>query len=329
MSNIGNKYKIGALVMVSGILLIFGLIMLGVMKYFKESIAFMTVVETSVQGLNKGSMVKYKGVPIGEVSKIQISQTDDNILIYMNFNPDSFSSAEKEEIKLQGGMPFLENEFKKYVDQGMRCKLKYAGITGELYVEVAMYDPEKFPPKSYKLPDDHPPYLPSVPQTSLGDVLDAAHDSLINLTKIDFGKISGKLETFLDSINGVIKDGDIKKTMTELRTTSENLSEMSTTLKNTFTTERIDDIVKKIDDTSAKLNMTLDQITKLAKNMDGRIDESKIPETVEAARKLIDDAVKSLKSLDEFIRSAKELMDYLEEHPNSVITGKSEQPVLK
>ncbi|HPN85127.1 MAG TPA: MlaD family protein, partial [Victivallales bacterium] len=65
---------------------VISLISLGMLKYFRESYEFFTIVESSVQGLEKGAKVKLKGVTIGQVSKIQLA-SDRSVHIYMSFDP--------------------------------------------------------------------------------------------------------------------------------------------------------------------------------------------------------------------------------------------------
>ena len=50
MSNKANKYKIGVLVIISFTLLIFGLVILGSLKFLKPKLEAMTVVDSTVQG---------------------------------------------------------------------------------------------------------------------------------------------------------------------------------------------------------------------------------------------------------------------------------------
>ena len=58
MSNKGNKYKVGVFTIVSIVLFVVAMIALGIMSNFKEKYRFMTVVTSSVQGLEKGAFGK-------------------------------------------------------------------------------------------------------------------------------------------------------------------------------------------------------------------------------------------------------------------------------
>jgi len=144
------------------------------MKYFYESYEFMTVIQTSVQGLSKGSLVKYQGVPIGQVTNIQISNIDDNVYVYMAFQPESFSRDDRNEIKLRGGISYLDDELKKLVENGMRCSSicrYYRGIIcGNSHVRSG-----KIPGYRIQIARGSPPCLPSIPQLSFGDLMETLH----------------------------------------------------------------------------------------------------------------------------------------------------------
>ena len=60
-----NKFKIGLFTAGGFILLIIMLFLLGGASMFDKKIKLVTLVSESVQGLEKGGQVKYKGVPVG------------------------------------------------------------------------------------------------------------------------------------------------------------------------------------------------------------------------------------------------------------------------
>ena len=78
-----NKFKIGVFA-VSGIVVMLGAVLLfGGSDIFKNEVKLVTLYDESVQGLEKGSQVKFRGVPIGKVTDIAILQSDSKIQIKM------------------------------------------------------------------------------------------------------------------------------------------------------------------------------------------------------------------------------------------------------
>ncbi len=76
-------------------------------------------VETSVHGLLVGSPVKYLGVDVGKVARIEV-------------NPENLASV-RVTVKIQKGIPIKTN---------MTAVLAYVGLTGQKYVEISGGTPE-------------------------------------------------------------------------------------------------------------------------------------------------------------------------------------------
>ena len=75
---------------------------------------FINFKEMSVNGVNEGSFVKYQGVKIGQVSRMNVNPRDlSSILVY---------------VSIKKGFP---------VKKDMRARLQYAGITGRRFVEIS------------------------------------------------------------------------------------------------------------------------------------------------------------------------------------------------
>ena len=66
-----NKYKLGIFVLTGIGLLIIGLFMLGLSESLKPKINFMTYFDESVQGLEIGSAVKFRGNVDGAMTRLQ------------------------------------------------------------------------------------------------------------------------------------------------------------------------------------------------------------------------------------------------------------------
>src|SRR5258708_15365338 len=75
MSAQANFFKIGIFVIGATIALVFLLVMLGAGKLFQSKIVIETYFNESVQGLDLGSKVKYRGVIVGEVKSIGFTYT--------------------------------------------------------------------------------------------------------------------------------------------------------------------------------------------------------------------------------------------------------------
>lgn len=291
MSNKGSKYKVGVLVLVSFLALIITLLSLGITKYFRKTFTFMTVVESSVQGLEKGAKVKLKGVTIGQVTEIQLDtrSNNNNIFIIMAFDPKAFAQSSAPTSTstsfIQDDKLVFIQKMQENIKKGLRCQLQYQGITGNQYIEISYHDPEKAPIKDIELFPKHPPYLPSIETVSVTNILAEAQTIVKKIAKIDFEKMSIKINDFLDGANKLINDKDNQKIVANLKNISKNLK---------LLTER--------------LNKTLDE-----KNMNKFT--SKFNQTI--------------MNINEMVIAAKLLITYIEENPESLLRGKPQRPVVK
>ena len=75
MSAQANFFKLGLFVIGATIVLILLLLILGSGRWFQSKVTIETYLNESAQGLEVGSKVKYRGVVVGEVTKIGFTYT--------------------------------------------------------------------------------------------------------------------------------------------------------------------------------------------------------------------------------------------------------------
>ncbi len=350
MSNIGNKYKVGVLAIAAFALLVIGLVALGSFRYFKQAYGFMTIVTASVQGLEKGAKVKIKGVTVGSVSKIQLSPDMKQIYIFMKFDSDSFSkAAATPQVPGFKAMPRAEaleifnEKVSEYVEKGLRCQLQYGDITGSMYVDLAMFDPKDYPPRDFDLPEEHPAYVPSIPSVTIGNIIDEIHHATQNVAKMDLQKISDQLNLFLEKANSLLNDDEIRKIIKDVQSISANLDQLVVRVNDVLDKKRLEEMTDSVQKTFKNFNDTLDAVERLSEDARSELRNAKLAETSDKARTLLDNSNTMVRNIDdlraelrrsmddmqESIRSAKELVDYLERNPSSLISGKPDRPVVE
>ncbi|MFZ2657360.1 MAG: MlaD family protein [Victivallales bacterium] len=347
MSNLGNKYKVGVLAITAFALLMLGLVSLGSFKYFKRAYPFMTIVSASVQGLEKGAKVKIKGVSVGSVEKIQLGPDMKEILIYMKLDPDAFCKAtrKKSELKLMSekeAMEIFASKIDEHVANGLRCQLQYGDITGTLFVDITILDPKDNKPMEVEFAEDHPPYIPSVPTVTIENIITEVHKATQNIAKMDLQKISDQFNQFLEKANKIIDEKQIKDIVGQIESISGSLKDLSTRVNDAMSRERIDEIMANVQKSFDNINKTLDTVNKLAEDTKKDIKDANIPELSSKAKTLIESSDQTVRNIDELrselkknivdlnetLQSAKQLIDYLERNPSSLLTGKPDKPVV-
>ncbi|GJQ60776.1 MAG: MCE family protein [Candidatus Scalindua sp. AMX11] len=242
MSAKANFFKIGIFVISGTIIAIIAIVVLGVGTLFKKKIFFETYIEGSVQGLDVGSPVKMRGVPMGNVEEIafvkekykfDLSSKED--LSYGQYVFIKISIEPKMEATEQEQRTFLVNSIAK----GLRIRLASQGITGAAYLEADFLDPEKYPPMKIEW-EPRSYYIPSAP-SMITQFTDSLEEILGKFEVINVKGIAEGLEQALGSVKKVFEDNQVAKIteevahlLVELRETNKRLgpllSDASTTM---------------------------------------------------------------------------------------------------
>jgi len=206
-----NFFKIGLFVIGATATLIFLLVMLGAGRLFQSKIVMETYFNESVQGLELGSKVKYRGVIVGEVRSIGFSYTRYQQDIPM---ADRLRYVMVEATilpRLIGGRAGAgditrSDTAQAEIDKGLRVRLAPQGITGTSYMEIDYVDPKTNP----ILPISWEPanvYIPSA-QSTVTQFVAAASDIVERLRNIDLDATLANLNRLLINTNRRIEAVD-------------------------------------------------------------------------------------------------------------------------
>ena len=196
MSAQANFFKLGLFVIGATVVLILLLLILGSGRWFQSKIPIETYLNESAQGLELGSKVKYRGVVVGEVTKIGFT--------YTKYQLDKPMAERLRYVMIEalllprliGGRASGDitrpETARMEIDKGLRVRLAPLGITGTNYLEIDYVDPKTNPelPISWE-PDNL--YIPSA-QSTVTQFLGAASDILGRFQHLD-------LEGMLTNLN--------------------------------------------------------------------------------------------------------------------------------
>lgn len=200
MATEARKFQLGMFLIVATIIGVAALIWLGASRLFEKTEYLVTYLAESVQGLEPGSAVKYRGVPAGRVERISIAPDGDLIEVVMSVNSEFAQLVAK--------------------DPHLRAQIELAGITGLRYVEIDRHSGQAL--------QDHPelrfeppyPLIPSVP-SSFKAVESALEDIYKRVMSVDFQGISQDIRTTLQSANALLRDERIPEILTSMRNISQ------------------------------------------------------------------------------------------------------------
>ena len=314
-----QKIKIGLFVIGGLALLIAILFFLGMTDIFTNKATVQTFFSESVQGLTVGSAVKYRGVPIGNVTKISIRVTDKLVQVDTAVELEHFVSGGEKGQQRSDFRRFFQSE----LEQGMRCRLEYAGITGMRYIDF-----DYFATPGQTLPE--PPagmlepgtlYIPAVP-SPFRDILKAIGTSLDRISRIRFEEISDGLERSLSELSGLLGDPALKSTIVRINDAAENLELGSRTLSRVFSEERLNRLMTVLEE-------DLDNVNKLTGQLIRETRDAKLPESAAAFRDASnaisfsqDELANTLTKLNQTLDALTELADSLSADPSSIVSGK-------
>eukprot|EP01031_Cornospumella_fuschlensis_P051317 gene51317-62754_t len=183
------QLSVGVMVVVGLALLVGFVLFLTQNRTSTSDILFETYIRESVQGLEVGSPVRYRGVAVGRVTEIALAAAE-----YRRPEGEGFAAAFQlvvvrfaVNLRRVGDVPSTEEA----VRQGLRARMASQGITGVGYIELDFLDPERFPLASVPWTPRYS-WIPAVPST-VAQVTSAAEMFLRQIQAIDFGGLVGHI----------------------------------------------------------------------------------------------------------------------------------------
>ncbi len=205
-------FRVGLLV-VAGLALAAGfLVFLAGNRFGTQVVIYETYVRESVQGLDVGAPVKYRGVSLGRVTEIGLVSAT-----YRAPQGEPFAGAFQMvllrfEVNL-GSVGETAPELDQAVQQGFRVRLASQGLTGLAYLEMDFLAADRFPAEQ---PPWEPryPFIPAAPST-VAQVQSAAQMLLQRLERVDLAGLIDNLSGLLTDLRRETNEGDFGEALHE------------------------------------------------------------------------------------------------------------------
>ncbi len=199
---------------IAGVLaLVLLLLVLGSGQWFQSKVTMETYLNESVQGLEVGSKVRYRGVVVGEVRRIGFTyntyEQDQPMPVRLRYVMVEATILPRLIGGRAGGDITRPDTAKVEIDRGLRVRLAPQGITGTNYLEIDYVDPKTNP----VLPITWTPnnlYIPSA-QSTVTAFVAAASDIMARLQKLDIEGTLVNLNKLLVTTNNRIDAIDTAK----------------------------------------------------------------------------------------------------------------------
>ena len=316
---------IGVFVIGAIVVLVVAVVALGSGKWFRKTYEFVLYFQGSVNGLNIGAPVKYKGVEIGSVADILLQlekPQPGRIPVIIELDAKRIAGR-----GLTANLLVNPDEFPRAIDEGLRGQLQMESfVTGVLYVALDLY-PDT--PAHFVLPQgSRYREIPTVP-TELARVQDELREAFTKLAKIDFNAVTVAMTQAFEGVDRLANSPALNASLRSLQQTMPKIDEAVVNIRKLALTldKNADTLSADIQQTSAATRTALAEIDLAVKQVSITMKEAE--GTMITARAAIDpdspfayELTKSLREISGAARSLRLLAGLLERNPRALIFGK-------
>ncbi len=322
MSKKINTTTIGLFIVVGVALGVIGLLLFSSSKLFSRTEEMIAYFDNSLNGLNEGAPVKYRGVTIGSVKRVMI-----------RFNQAPKDYALPVILKVEQNLllkrlgdesvdVFSRGSMERHVRNGLRATLQTESfLTGVLFVGLD-FEPHRPPPVFHQLqkiyvevpsePTGVQQLMNNLASLDLKSIEKNLNALLINLntsvSSLHLGEIHDDITKALTSVDRLVSSPDLKNDLAAVHTTLEQYRLLAEKLNN-----RVDPLADEVTKTLAEADRALVQVRGAAQNVRIQLaPDAPLPNDLDQALRQLSDSLQSLSSL----------LDFLKQHPNALITGR-------
>ena len=322
MSKKLNTTSIGLFIVVGIALGVIGLLLFSSSKLFSRTDEILVYFDNSLNGLNEGAPVKYRGVTIGHVKRV---------MIRFNQDPKDYAlpvilEVEKNLLQKRLGDEsvdvFTRGAVERSVRNGLRASLQTNSlVTGVLFVGLD-FQPHAPPPLFHQLqkiyvevpsvPTDVQQLMNNLASLDLKSIEKNLNAVLINtnasVSSLHLAEIHDDIIKVLGSVNRLVSSPDLKNDLIAMHTTLDQYRLLAEKLNN-----RVDPLADDVAKTLAEADRALVQLRGAAQNVRIQLaPDASLPNDLDQTLHQLSDAAQSLSSL----------LDFLKQHPNALITGR-------
>ncbi|MCL4503051.1 MAG: MlaD family protein [Deltaproteobacteria bacterium] len=293
-----SKFMVGLFVSLGIIIIVVAIIWVGATKYFEKGDRYVTYFDESVQGLQKDSIVKYRGVEVGRVEQIRVAPDNHLIAVVMKVN------------------------LKDRLSKNAIAQLKVAGITGMVFVELDRQKPgEAAQSPKISFPSEYP-VIPSRP-SEVAKIMSGVNSVVDKLNQADTQGAVNQVKSTAAEIEIFFKGKDMQVILANLKALTANLKNSSERLDKTLAAGKLDDILKETRDTVIDTRAMVKDTRALMVTVQGQILAMNLPETTSKTQALI---VNQVRAVSENLKKVSEKMDdfvtRINDRPPDLLFGK-------
>ncbi len=308
-----NRWKLGLFVLTGVAIAIGALLLLGARALSQKTVEFVSFFDESVQGLELGSPVKFRGVTVGRVAQIDIAENLRHVQVTSELS-----------VEQVGKLRLAVRENGTLLHPDMRVQLAQTGITGVKFLLIDFFDSTTNPvvPLPFKPPAN---YIPTASST-MKNLEDSVTKTANRFPEIadDAAKAVAQVRLVAEQIQA----GKLPERGAEtLSHANDALRELNTQLKAVNAAQLSAEAEKNLKEFNGVLVRTnalltrLDSEQGLFRNAERSADA--IGEVARNARSLGPELELTLREIRGAARSIKRLADELERDPDMLLKGRA------
>ncbi len=290
-----RKYFIvGLFVTLAFLLTAAAIIWINVSNYFERGDMYVSYFDESVQGISRGTEVRYQGVRVGRVEDVRIAPDNKTVGIYMLIN-------------------LREDLSRKVVAQ-----LRMTGITGLMFVNLEPRRPGE-PDLSPKIRfATEYPVIPSRP-SEITQILTGIREVVDNIRQADIDGAIREIKAAAVGIRNLTKGDDLKKVLAKADAAAGYLRDSLRRIDKSLAEGKLDGLL-------AEARAAFQGVGALMNGVNADVRNAKIPETAKRARLTLDEAREVMANLRRTSETLDSLLDRLSRRPADLFFGKPPTP---
>jgi phospholipid/cholesterol/gamma-HCH transport system substrate-binding protein len=311
-----NRWKLGMFVLLGMGLALAAIVLLGARNFNEKTVTYLTFFDESVQGLDAGSPVKFRGVTIGRVATIDVAPDHRHVQVELDLSVEQLESLNL------GSLRHPERGFPER--SKLRVQLAQTGITGVKFVLIDFFEGQAIAPRP--LPFRAPPNtIPSTPSTmkNLEDSVVRAADQFPEIATAVLGTIA-RVNVLLD---GVEQQGLAARAGATLDAANATMGELRTQVE----ALRMAELSEHAERDLVQLEQTLKGVDRLVARLDA---EDGVMQNAERATNSLNEVARgaqavgpelelTLREVRAAARSIRRFADTLERDPDMLLKGRA------
>ena len=269
MSKPANKKAIGAFVVAALALGVAAIVVFGSGKFFVKRDLYVAYFQGSVKGLRIGAPVVFRGVRVGEVTKMAIyaDRRDRSAIIpvIIEIEPDNFKAIGPE-------VKDMKQHVQNLIKSGLRAQLQFQSlVTGQLIINIDFH-----PETEVRLVGDQKIVL-AKGLTEIPTIQTPMQKLEKNLKDIPISEIAGNLNESLEAIKKIATSEDLTESVRNFNETMKEIHNF------------VNHLDKKIDPLYAEIEQTIEDGQMLVRNVDSQVDQlsADVGQTLKYAQALL------------------------------------------